>query len=113
LRLDYIFSGTHQSQHIALDGLMRVATMVWQALPAGEVPVEGNGQVTVRDHKSGEVIYRNSFSTLFQEWQQEPEALRVERSFENVFLGTDAKRHRRHHRRPARQPSALCAGNDP
>ena len=86
LRLDYIFSGTHQSQHIALDGLSVSPRWYGKHTRLAEVPVEGNGQVTVRDHKSGEVIYRNSFSTLFQEWQQEPEALRVERSFENVFL---------------------------
>lgn len=86
LRLDYIFSGTRQTQHIALDALSVSPRWYGKRARLAEVPVEGNGQVTVRDHKTGEVIYRNSFSTLFQEWQQEPEALHVERSFENVFL---------------------------
>lgn len=86
LRLDYIFSGTRLTQHIALDALHVSPRWYGKRERLAEVPVEGNGQVTVRDHKTGKVIYRNSFSTLFQEWQEEPEALQVERSFENVFL---------------------------
>lgn len=86
LRLDYIFAGMRHTQHIALDGLSVSPHWYGKKERLAEVPVEGNGQVTVRDHKTGKVIYRNSFSTLFQEWQEEPEALRVERSFENVFL---------------------------
>ena len=51
-----------------------------------EVPVRGNGQITMTDKTSGKVIYRQSFSTLFQEWQTTEEATRVRKSFENVFL---------------------------
>lgn len=38
------------------------------------------------DHKTQTVIYRNSFSTLFQEWLTYPEATTQTKSFENVFL---------------------------
>lgn len=86
LRIDYIFSGTYNTQHIAVDELLVEPRWYGKRKRLAEVPVEGNGQITVRDHKSGRVIYRNSFSTLFQEWQQEPEAKRTEKSFENVFL---------------------------
>lgn len=86
LRIDYIFSGTYNTQHIAVDELLVEPKWYGKRKRLDEVPVEGNGQITVRDHKSGRVIYRNSFSTLFQEWQQEPEAKRTEKSFENVFL---------------------------
>lgn len=48
--------------------------------------MEGNGQITVRDHKTKRIIYRNSFSTLFQEWLTYDEAKTTDRSFENVFL---------------------------
>ena len=48
--------------------------------------MRGNGQVIVRAHSTGTVIYRNSFSTLFQEWLSYPESQTVRRSFENVFL---------------------------
>ena len=42
--------------------------------------------MTVRKHGTKEVIYRNSFSTLFQEWQSYDEAKHVDKAFENVFL---------------------------
>lgn len=86
LRIDYIFSGTHNTQHIAVDELLVEPRWYGKRKRLAEIPVEGNGQITVRDHKTQEVIYRNSFSTLFQEWQQEPEALYTEKAFENVFL---------------------------
>ena len=81
LRIDYIFSGTHNTQHIALDQLCVEPRWYGKRKRLAEVPVEGNGQITVRDHKTQRIIYRNSFSTLFQEWQEEPEALTTERSF--------------------------------
>lgn len=86
LRLDYIFSGMRDTQHIAVDELLSEPKWYGKRRRLAEVPVEGNGQIVVRDHKTGTVIYRNSFSTLFQEWQQEPEAMHTQRSFENVFL---------------------------
>lgn len=86
LRIDYIFSGTDTTQHIAVDELYREPHWYGKRTRLAEVPVEGNGQITVRDHRSHQIIYRNSFSTLFQEWQEEPEAKRVEKAFENVFL---------------------------
>ena len=36
--------------------------------------------------RQGDTIYRNSFATLFQEWQGTEEATRVAKSFENCFL---------------------------
>ena len=51
-----------------------------------ELPADGNGQLTVRSHRTGEVIYRHFFSTLFQEWLSYPEAETTSRAFENVFL---------------------------
>lgn len=86
LRIDYIFSGTHNTQHIAVDELMVEPRWYGKRKRLADIPVEGNGQIIVRDHKTQTVIYRNSFSTLFQEWQQEPEARHTQKSFENVFL---------------------------
>lgn len=86
LRLDYIFSGNAKEQHIALDELCMEPKWYGKKQHLAELPVEGNGQITVRDHKTGNVIYRNSFSTLFQEWQSYPEAEKLSKSFENVFL---------------------------
>ena len=86
LRIDYIFSGNANEQHIALDELYQEPHWYGKQRRLAEVPVEGNGQITVRDHHSGQVIYRNSFSTLFQEWLSYDEARAQTRSFENVFL---------------------------
>ena len=86
LRIDYIFSGTATPQHIALEQMYVEPRWYGKRQRLAEVPVEGNGQITVRDHKTQRVIYRNSFSTLFQEWQEEPEAQHIEKSFENVYL---------------------------
>jgi hypothetical protein len=86
LRIDYIFSGTHDTQHIAVDELLVEPRWYGKHKRLADIPIEGNGQIIVRDHKTQTVIYRNSFSTLFQEWQQEPEARHTQKSFENVFL---------------------------
>ena len=86
LRIDYMFAGNTQQQMIAVDELNVEPRWYGKRQHLSEVPVEGNGQITVRDHHSGNVIYKNSFSTLFQEWLSYPEAQHNTQSFENVFL---------------------------
>lgn len=86
LRIDYTFAGDATHQVIALDQLSQMPGWYGKHKRLAELPVEGNGQICVRCHRTGEVIYRNSFSTLFQEWQSYPEAEKVWKSFENVFL---------------------------
>ena len=86
LRIDYIFSGNVNEQHIALDKLYQQPNWYGKRTRLAQIPIEGNGQITVRDHHSGQIIYRNSFSTLFQEWLSYDEAKTQTRSFENVFL---------------------------
>lgn len=86
LRLDYIFSGNRQEQHIALDQPNSIPGWHGKRNKLTELPVEGNGQITVRSHSDSTVIYRQSFSTLFQEWLSYDESREGTRSFENVFL---------------------------
>lgn len=86
LRIDYNFAGNADSQQIAVDQLNVMPGWYGKTRRLSEVPVEGNGQIIVRDHHTQQVIYRNSFSTLFQEWLSYPEAQTVRKSFENVFL---------------------------
>lgn len=50
------------------------------------IPLAGNGDITMQDKATGTVIYRTSFSSLFQEWLGEPEAKTLSRGFENTFL---------------------------
>ena len=92
LRLDYVFSGNDHEQHIAVDELCQSPRWYGKRQHLSELPIEGNGQITMRDHATGKVIYRNSFSTLFQEWQTYPEAKKLNKSFENVILVPMPKR---------------------
>ena len=86
LRIDYTFSGDVNHQEIALDKLNSIPRWYGKRYRLDEVPVEGNGQIWVTDHRTKRIIYKNSFSTLFQEWLSYEEAQTVTRSFENVFL---------------------------
>lgn len=86
LRIDYNFAGNAHQQEIAVDQLNVSPHWYGKRQRLVELPLEGNGQITVRSHKTGQVIYRHSFSTLFQEWLSYPEAQSVRKSFENVFL---------------------------
>lgn len=86
LRIDYIFSGNANQQHIAVDQLNVMPRWYGKKQRLAELPMEGNGQITVRDHHTKRILYRNSFSTLFQEWLTYDEAKHTSRAFENVFL---------------------------
>lgn len=86
LRIDYSFSGDAKAQHIAIDKLNLMPRWFGKRQHMSELPVEGNGQITVKDHATQKVIYRNSFSTLFQEWLTYDEAQTTQRAFQNVFL---------------------------
>lgn len=87
LRIDYNFSGNNREQSISVDQLNVSPQWYGKTNNLASLPVEGNGQITVRDHKTQKVIYKNSFSTLFQEWLSYPEAASgIRRSFENVLL---------------------------
>ncbi|MBQ1635216.1 MAG: peptidase M64, partial [Bacteroidales bacterium] len=86
LRLDYSFSGTAREAYIALDEIRSLHPWAGRRYNLDKVPLKGNGQLTVRSAADSTVLYRTSFSTLFQEWQNTQEATVVRRSFENVFL---------------------------
>ncbi len=86
LRIDYIFAGTSVEQHIFLDELSKSARWYGKRQRLAEVPLAGNGTITMTDDATGKAIYRNSFSTLFQEWLYTAEAKTTSKAFENVFL---------------------------
>lgn len=86
LRLDYTFAGDASTQHIFLDELSITPRWYGRHYRLDELPLKGNGQLTVKDPQTGDTLYRHSFSTLFQEWLATNEAKQTARSFENVFL---------------------------
>lgn len=85
LRVDYVFAGNAVTQAVYLDEMSVSEGWDGRRVNLGRVPVKGNGCITLRDSASSKVLYRQSFSTLFQEWQATEEATRVNKSFENVF----------------------------
>lgn len=86
LRLDYIFSGTDKTQEISLDELSCFDGWAGRRINLDSTAVRGNGQICMKDKQTGKVLYRHSFSTLFQEWQTTEEAVKIRKAFENVFL---------------------------
>ena len=86
LRVDYVFSGTDSTCTIALDKLSMFDGWAGRRIHLDTLLLRGNGQVRMVEPESGKLLYCNSFSTLFQEWQATEEATRVRKSFENVFL---------------------------
>lgn len=86
LRIDYIFSGNSQQQSIYLDELSQLPSWAGRTSKLSELPLQGNGQITMKDVESGRTIYKTSFSSLFQEWLTTEEATQLPKSFENTFL---------------------------
>lgn len=85
LRLDYVFCGDANHQAIYLERAYRTSDWAGRRTKLDKPLLAGNGQVKVRDAQTGEVIYSNSFSTLFQEWQSYEEATKVQKAFENCI----------------------------
>ena len=86
LRLDYTFCGDASHQQIYVDELVSIPRWYGRRHRLAEVPLKGNGDITVRSKADGTVIYRHSFSSLFQEWLSTAESKHTQKSFENVFL---------------------------
>ena len=86
LRVDYFFTGNADRQEIWVDELSVLPGWSGRKHNLDRLPLGGYGQITMRDAESGTVIYRTSFSTLFQEWLETDEARNVQKGFENTFL---------------------------
>lgn len=86
LRVDYIFTGDAQKQDIYLDELSQLPTWAGRQHKLAELPLEGNGQIIVRLPESNQILYKTSFSSLFQEWLTTDEAKETAKGFENSFL---------------------------
>ena len=86
LRVNYTFSGNSREARIYLDDLNVIDGWAGRRVNMKDLYLEGNGQIMMTDAQTGDTLYRNAFSTLFQEWQNTEEATKVDRSFENVYL---------------------------
>ena len=86
LRIDYIFAGNAEQQFVALDELSEFDGWAGRRVNLDRVPVRGNGEIKIIDPKTNKTIYRNTFSSLFQEWLVTDEAKELSKSFEATFL---------------------------
>jgi hypothetical protein len=86
LRIDYTFMGNANEQYVALRDMSYTDNWYGRRINLDNVPLLGNGDLTLRDSNSGKVIYKTSFSSLFQEWITTPEALETTKSFEFTLL---------------------------
>ena len=86
LRVNYTFSGNCKEARIYLDDLNVIDGWYGRRVNMKDLYLDGNGQITMTDAATGDTLFSNSFSTLFQEWQNTEEATQLDRSFENVYL---------------------------
>ena len=86
LRVDYIFTGDASRQSVCLDELSVLPSWAGRRHHLSELPLQGNGQIIMKDLETGNTIYTTSFSSLFQEWLETDEAKTVNKGFENTFL---------------------------
>lgn len=62
LRIDYIFTGNAAKQEICLDGLSSLPSWAGRKHHLAELPLQGNGQIVMRNLSDGTIIYKTSFS---------------------------------------------------
>ena len=86
LRADYLLTGNARQQSICLDELSALPRWAGRRHHLSELPLAGNGQIVMRDAADSTVIYRASFSALFQEWLETDEARAVTKGFEHTVL---------------------------
>jgi len=85
LRLDYIFGGDDHSQHIFFEQAYVTTRWAGRRTRLDEVLLRGNGQLQMTDHETGRVLYVHTFSALFLEWQDTPEASQTSKAFETSY----------------------------
>lgn len=86
LRIDYVFVGNASQQIIAIDEFAHFPGWAGRRINLDKTPVRGNGEVKIIDPSNNTILYRNSFSSLFQEWLTTDEAHTTTCSFEFTQL---------------------------
>lgn len=86
LRLDYVLCGDATHQAIYWRQAFKGGPWAGRRSHLSAPLLKGNGQIRILDPQTGECLYVNSFSTLFQEWTVTEEATKVQKAFEGSFL---------------------------
>lgn len=87
LRLDYILGAAPNGERtVLLDAQSSLPGWAGRRHHLKELPLAGNGSVTVCDEATGDTIYRTSFSSLYNEWLSTDEATTTPKGFEHTVL---------------------------
>ena len=86
LRVDYELVGNREGETAVLKELKTQGEWAGPKRVSTEPAELGNYRISVVDSASGKLLYSNGFSSLFNEWQQSPEALTTTASFYHVSL---------------------------
>lgn len=86
LRIDYIHSGSAETEHYAFDTLY--AEKYWGGSKTNLIDAfdYGNYKFEVYDAATNELLYSRGYSSLFREYQATPEADSVSRAFEETVV---------------------------
>jgi hypothetical protein len=91
IRLDYVLSGAAgERTDIALVKTSRLMTDNCRRVNMTRPLLAGAGRVSLIDDATGDTLYVNTFSTLFQEWKDLNDSVR--RAFEATFLIPEPER---------------------
>ena len=86
LRIDYIFAGNQSQQNAYVHQLVLMDQWHGRKGELNSTPIQGNGQIRVKDAQSDQLIYVIPFSSLFQEWITLDDAKSTVKSFENSYF---------------------------
>ncbi len=85
LRIDLVFAGDSDSQHVFLDGLAKECA--WSGSRTNLKDPFGYGEYYLEIRNlNGETIYSKGFNTLFQEWRTTAEAGHTPKSFYSSYI---------------------------
>ena len=86
LRIDYLWIGNESEQEIAIDEISRYPHWAGRQINLSTFPLAGDGEVAMYNENSQECIYKTTFSSLFHEWLETPEAKINKQGFEHTIL---------------------------
>lgn len=86
LRIDYLWIGNKYTQEIAIDEISRYPHWAGRQINLSTFPLAGDGEVTVYSEDLQHCIYKTTFSSLFHEWLETPEAKNHKQGFEHTVL---------------------------
>lgn len=86
LRIDFTVAGNAENYLVALKGMEKSQHWWGRRVNLATLPVQGNAQAVMRDADSNDTLFITSFSTLFQEWINTPEAAVLNRAMDGTLL---------------------------